>query len=190
MKARSIVTMVALFVLGMAATPVTAAVLDALDCNGCVDTKDIGGGAVTSTKIKDSAVKTADLGAGSVTAAKVKNGAVNRAKIKSGAVTYGKLAPGVMMSGRVNSDGTLLVGSDGVASTRTAPGRYHVTFPVDVVDCVMTLTYTPGSSDALFQGSTVAGWLATAEDDVAEIVTADSADSATDRDFSIVVTCP
>jgi hypothetical protein len=142
MRFRYVVTLLAVFVLGVGSVPVAAAVLDALDCNGCVDTADLHRSAVTSTKIKDGAVHNADLGSKAVT----------RPKIKNRAVTHAKLATGVVMGAKVNgSNGALLSGTTGVSSTRTGNGGYEVTFPVDIGDCIATATSTaPFAEVALF----------------------------------------
>ena len=176
MRARHVVAFLVVFLVGAAATPVAGAVLDALECNGCVDTKDLGGGAVTSTKIKDSAVKTADLA----------NKAVTRAKIKNRTVNQAKLAVDVLMSARVLDDGTFVTGTPGTTSQRGSAGNYTVTFPTNVAGCVATASPTPGFFDgpdettvvpSIFGGGSIIVW-------------ALNDDLFVDTPFSVIVACP
>jgi hypothetical protein len=158
-------------------------VLDALDCNGCVDTKDLGQGAVTSTKIRDGAVKTADLG----------TKAVARAKIKFGAVSHAKLQPGLLMAAHVNEDGTLIEATNGVSAFNVATGWYRVTFPRDITGCVLTANHVGETSDTVYNAITVTGRLGAT---VAFTATADvfarnpETSAYQNVDVSVVVVCP
>jgi hypothetical protein len=129
----------ATFLFGVLATPVTGAVLDKLDCNGCVDAHDINKNAVKSGKIKDGAVGKDDLDKDAVTRSKLKDGAVSMSKIDSGSI----------MAARVNFDGTLISGTEGVTSERSSTGNYLVTFPVDVNECVMTANHVGEAQDSV-----------------------------------------
>jgi len=182
MKARYVVVLIALSILVTSAGPVTGAILDKLECNGCVDSADLAKGAVTTGKIRNGAVHTPDLAKRSVTGKRIKNRAV----------TLDKLAIGVLMAAKVNgSDGVLLAGTAGVTSKRISAGIYEVTFPVDVVSCAFTATHTPPIAE--FEGipfevgvipslpsskvATVAVW-------------DDGITFYTDADFSMTAVCP
>jgi hypothetical protein len=183
MKARHVAMVGMVFVLGLGAAPVTAAVLDALDCNGCVDTKDLGQGAVTSTKIRDGAVKTADLG----------TKAVARAKIKFGAVSHAKLQPGLLMAAHVNDDGTLVDGTKGVSANNIATGWYRVTFPRDVAGCVLTANHVGETADTVYNTVSVTGRLSADQGltSTADIFVWNTQSAAYQNvDVSVVVVCP
>ncbi|HEX9642933.1 MAG TPA: hypothetical protein VGC11_02895 [Acidimicrobiia bacterium] len=142
--------MAATFLLGILATPVTGAVLDKLDCNGCIDAHDIHSNAVKSGKIKDGAVGKEDLD----------KKAVTRSKIKDGAVSMSKIGSGSIMAARVNSNGTLISGTEGVTSERSSTGIYLVTFPVDVNDCVMTANHVGEAQDGVILALNATGRVA------------------------------
>jgi hypothetical protein len=183
MRARHVVIVGLVFVLGLGAAPVTAAVLDALDCNGCVDTKDLGGGAVTSAKIRDGAVRNGDLG----------KKAVVRAKIKNGAVNHAKLQPGLLMAAHVNDDGTVIEATNGVSAFHVATGWYRVTFPRDITGCVLTASHVGETADTVYNAITVTGRLGAT---VAFTATADvfarNPETSTYQnvDLSVIVVCP
>jgi hypothetical protein len=171
------------FVLGLGAAPVTAAVLDALDCSGCVDTKDLGAGAVTSAKIRDGAVKIADLG----------KRAVTRAKIKGGAVSHAKLQPGLLMAAQVNDDGTLMESTKGVSVDHIATGWYRVTFPRDVTGCVLTANHVGETTDTIYNPVTVTGRLGAtpALTSMADVFVWNTATTSYQNvDVSVLVVCP
>jgi hypothetical protein len=191
MRIRHVLVLVGVFVLGTGVVPVAGAVIDALDCNRCVDTTDLRGSAVTSTKLKDGAVKTADLGADAVTTAKLKSGSVQRTTIKSGAVSLKKLTPGLLMAGRVNSDGTLIAGTEGVSAQRTGTGRYNLAFPVSIAQCVMTATHTAELIESLGSSVNVATRVSVADDHALEVnVWSTFSEAFQDHDVSVIVVCP
>jgi hypothetical protein len=183
MKARHFAMLGMVFVLGLGAAPVTAAVLDALDCSGCVDTKDLGAGAVTSAKIRDGAVKIADLG----------KKAVTRAKIKGGAVSHAKLQSGLLMAAHVNDDGTLIKGTKGVSAFHIATGWYRVTFPRDVTGCVLTANHVGETADTVYNPVTVTGRLSATQGltSTADIFVWNTQSASYQNvDVSVLVVCP
>ena len=83
----------------------------AVNCNGCVNAKDIGKNAVTGSKIKKN----------SVTSSKIKNSSVTTSKLKNGAVTLDKLGTDVLVNlGVVTTGQYSAYGLTGTAS-RTCP---------------------------------------------------------------------
>jgi hypothetical protein len=181
MRARFIVVVLLVIVAGVGAVPVAGAVLDALDCNGCVDTADLHANAVTSSKIAGNGVKNADLA----------DKAVTRAKIKNRSVSHNKLATRVMMAASVNSNGALISATANVTSARSGVGAYEVTFPVAVVDCVVQLTSSVPLGEWTVDPIVVNAVVGTPTARVVSVVQWNTAtDSLNDGDVSIAVTCP
>lgn len=89
-------------------------------CDKCINSSDIAGGAVATSKLKKQAVTKAKLADKAVTTTKIAGGAVTSGKIKNGAVTFGKLSSNVADSingsiGGLILEQTSVVDGSGVA---------------------------------------------------------------------------
>lgn len=101
-----------------------------------VETGNIANGAVTTEKIATKAVTTDRIDDAAVTSAKLANAAVQANNLAGGAVTSLKIALGAvqmahlgdMWVGQVLSNGDLNFGPEGWVSTRTATGKYTISY--------------------------------------------------------------
>ena len=74
-----------------------------VDCDKCIGSTDIAGGAVNGSKIGKSAVVTSKIKGGAVTTSKIKGGAVTTLKIKGGAVTTSKIKGGAVTGAKLSA---------------------------------------------------------------------------------------
>lgn len=95
-----------------------------VNCDGCVNTKDLANLAVGPVKLKNSAVTTQKMQNGAVTTLKLRNGAVGTAKLKNGTVSSEKIRDGAVTLDKVGpalrndintecAEGEVVVGKDG-----------------------------------------------------------------------------
>ena len=93
---RNTFSVIVMLIIGsLAVGKVASAQANDVDCDKCINTADIAGGAVTTAKLRKSAVTTNKISDKAVTANKIAGGAIRTGKIKNGAVTMQKLSPNV-----------------------------------------------------------------------------------------------
>jgi hypothetical protein len=189
MRSARLVVVTGLLVAAVAA-PVAGVALDAFDCDGCIDTGDLKADAVNSGRIAPGAVKTADVKARAITSGKLAKRAVERENIDNGAVGLNKLAPRLFMSARVDPNGSLVNGTNGVASQRIDDGSYQVTFPFDITECAVAATHT-GVSGLTFGRMTATAGVGWNGDPLRVQVFLSNESTATfeDAGFSLIVMC-
>lgn len=85
-----------------------------VDCDSCVDSKDLADAAVTTPKIADQAVTTGKIAPGAVTGGELATGAVGPVQLQDGAVTAAKLQD--------SSVGTTAIQGSAVTSAKIASG--------------------------------------------------------------------
>ena len=148
---------------------------------------------VKSSDIKNRGVKTKDLADGVVTREKIAAGAVGEAEIEDGAVTAAKLSGSTILAAYVSDKGQFRAGTAGTKAKRDSQddGKYFVTFPVPVGECVhlATLSYLealPGSEVAAVD-TIRTSTLKTLPNDV--IVHTSDGGTGTDASFSVVAFC-
>ena len=75
---------------------------DALDCNGCIDTRDIGKKQVTKRKFSRNAVNSARVKNDSLKGKDIKDGTLGSADLADGSVTGAKIADGAITAADID----------------------------------------------------------------------------------------
>jgi len=89
-------------------------------------------------------------------------------------------SPGfVMFYADIKNDGTVFQTSGAQSSTRTALGRFQVTFPRTINRCALTANTTSGVASVLRDAAT----------GVVEVRTFDTTGAPSDRAFNLLVVC-
>jgi hypothetical protein len=163
---------------------------------GAVGSSEIRTDAVGAPEIRRGAVRTSEIRDGSVTSTDIADGTIAPADL-SAATVAGFQAP--LLRVAVNKDG-IAEGGNAKAATRTAQGKYTVTFDRDVSACFYAATpaavnaSTPGDVDTPDDAATVnvASGGTTAPDNATVLVNTNTFASGalpTDEPFHLLVAC-
>jgi hypothetical protein len=136
----------------------------------------------TTSQIANAAITTAKVAAAAVTTPKLADAAVTEAKLAAA------LANRLPKWAVVNTDGTLLRGTTGVASLRINAGNYRVDFGRDISQCSWTGVQVEFTESEVGDIGIELDVLDAANETLA-VRTNDQADASADRVFSVQVAC-
>lgn len=165
-----------------------------------IGSKQIAKDAVKSKHIKNKGVRTGDLAVGAVKSANVADGSLLEEDFAAGQLPQGEQGPPGEPATRLfasvrGGDGGLVYGSGAASATRTATGRYTVTFNRSLVGCVAVANTGRGNPPGGGSDITQAGSTATVdlmgESGRVEVLTTvyGSTPALADRSFLLAVFC-
>ena len=141
---------IACIALGVALGGTSVAAIQALPKNS-VGTKQLKRNAVVSAKVKNGSLLRADFKRGQIPA-----GPQGPAGPPGSQGIQGPAGPGARWA-RVHANGSIIIQSGGITSTRTAAGIYRLDFGENVGLRLIVVTEAGGADDLNFRGSPIAG---------------------------------
>jgi hypothetical protein len=144
---------IACIALGVALAGTSVAAIQALPRNS-VGTKQLKRNAVISSKVKNRSLLAVDFRAGQLPRGPA--GPAGPAGAAGAAGAQGPAGPGARWAvGR--ADGTIVIQSGGITSTRSAAGAYRLDFGEDVSRRLLLATQAPAGDDFAFRGTVIVG---------------------------------